>query len=468
MEDLTDRLARDIHGKMRMLGFSTPSLLALRFLLRTAYLASLKTEEGRFVRGSITFANPKRREEAPPPIRRADYPLFTVLKHKHPFNVELIVKLARAFDVWSSSIAVYGTTPSNMNVWGVVDQLVQLNTRMNREKFSGFSNPGILTVVMNGIGDISVYHREIFLGAMRSHEIVSKENDAFSAQELYKRIAPNLVPASIGIARAVDKQDESEELLSELYDAWKNTVARLCIGLRRLGTGGSFIITPTTPSAMLNIGYRLPYKRLGDSFILGVLDSRHDSDIGNERMKYLDSENVPGQLVIQSLLAEADTQDRESEVTGAVKIVTSLASVDGAVLLNPLLQVIGFGVKIGSGASAKVVYDGPDFIRRGARAKTINLARFGTRHSSMLRYCKSDPSAVGIVVSQDGHVRLVVTVGRSLTFWDNVKLMQYEDYSASLARSRRAGRIERQGTTRRQKLGYTSTPKTLSALLGGQ
>ena len=107
-------------------------------------------------------------------------------------------------------------------------------------------------------------------------------------------------------------------------------------------------------------------------------------------------------------------------MTGAVRLIASLASLDGAVLLTPDLGVVGFGVKLNAQPYAGRIFRGEQFIEWGAAAPQVNMADFGTRHTSVVNYCKSDPSAIGIVVSQDGNVRLVTTIGRSVTFWDNV------------------------------------------------
>ena len=140
-----------------------------------------------------------------------------------------------------------------------------------------------------------------------------------------------------------------------------------------------------------------------------------------------------------------------------------LASVDGLVLLSPLLHVRGFGVKIGSAKQVQTVYDGEEFERRGVRAKKIDLAKFGTRHNSILRYCRVDKEAIGVVVSQDGNVRVVMTVGRSLVLWDNVKLLRYSAFTKDEVDE--AQRWRNRKRTIRPQLGYTDTPKTLNALL---
>jgi hypothetical protein len=71
MPDLVDRLAHEVASRIRHLGFDEPNRQVVAALLEMAYLGTMRSEEGRFVRGSLTFANPQRPEVAPPYRRRA-------------------------------------------------------------------------------------------------------------------------------------------------------------------------------------------------------------------------------------------------------------------------------------------------------------------------------------------------------------------------------------------------------------
>ena len=210
---------------------------------------------------------------------------------------------------------------------------------------------------------------------------------------------------------------------------WGTSIARLCIGLRQRETGGALLLTPKPIKPLLQVGHPFAYPRLRDAAILRVLDKRYLSDVELARARSPQSGPVPANLVRQASLAEADAEDREEEMTGSVKLVASLATVDGLVLMTPALSVAGFGVKIGSAPNVRMVYDGAGFSSRGTRAWQIDPSQFGTRHGSMLRYCAQDRKALGIVVSQDGYVRLIMTVRNSLVFWDNFKLLDHEDFS---------------------------------------
>lgn len=465
MPDLVDLLAAGVSSKLRELGFSVPSLAIIRTLLDTAYRAGLRTEEGKFVRGSITYADPVAPDVNPPFRRRADYPGFTKFAHHRPLTVDTLVKLSRAIDRWSASIAVWGAAKATLSVWGVVDQLVQQNVRLNRERQDGFTGPGILTVNMDGMGDLSVYHGDFFLGAIRSHELVTRENDVLGSAVLASRILPALRPYALAIAKSLDSPGEVSLINAQLFDSWSNTIARICIGLRRLNTGGSLLITPAPIMKSLKVSYRLPYRRLGDSLVLQVLDERYLSMVRDEERRAAESGTVPRGLTTEMTLAHVDAKDRETEVGGGVKLVSSLASADGAVLLTPELHVVGFGVKIGPGQIVSTVYDGPSFARKRTASRKVNLENFGTRHGSMLRYCRLDPAAVGVIVSQDGQVRVVMAEGRSVTLWSNVKLLGHFNCSARDARDERDRRTRRATLPLFRSFGYTSTPKTRRELL---
>jgi hypothetical protein len=102
-------------------------------------------------------------------------------------TVQTLVKLACAIDRWSASIAVYRTRRNEIVAWGVVDQLVQQNVRWHRGSSEGyFANPGLLTVTMDGIGDISAYHGNVFLGGLKAQTFITRENDALTIDRLMR------------------------------------------------------------------------------------------------------------------------------------------------------------------------------------------------------------------------------------------------------------------------------------------
>ena len=86
--DHLNLLATTIQKKLRVLGVSPPNPAVLRALLDVVYLASLRTEEGRFVKGSVTFADPKSAHLERPIKKRAHYPSFTPFGSAEPLAPE--------------------------------------------------------------------------------------------------------------------------------------------------------------------------------------------------------------------------------------------------------------------------------------------------------------------------------------------------------------------------------------------
>ncbi len=463
MNNKLDQLSWNVCSKLRTLGFSSPRAPVMTALLKAAFLASLKTEEGRYLRGSLTFSDPGKPDTDPPPLRRANYPSFTPLGHRMPLQTSALVKLFRSVNRWSGSLAVYGLHRSGITIWGVVDQLVQHNIRLNREAVSGFAGLGIVTVKIEGVADISVYHADVFLGRLTQENLVTQETDALGSAIITNCLVPKLRPVAESIALALKGGERGDKIMPLLLEAWINTVSRICIGLRRLGTGGSLLITPKPLKQHLEIVHPFNYPRLGDSTALNVLDKLYHSGVEWSDPGF--TQPTSPDYVTELGWVEGDAQDRASELTAAIKLVTSLATADGLVLMDQLLRVFGFGVKIKATTRLPTIYDGKNFRSRGTEARKIDASQFGTRHGSMLLYCHTDPAAIGVVVSQDGHVRVIASAKGSLLLWQNARLLGYNQDVAAYSRELRQMRKSRGTDPMPSTLGYTRMPKTMRALL---
>jgi hypothetical protein len=120
--------------------------------------------------------------------------------------------------------------------------------------------------------------------------------------------------------------------------------------------------------------------------------------------------------------------EAENEIDGVIWHIALLSRVDGLVLLTPDLTVRGFGVKISTNTKLNEVWKAGN-----GRASTMDLfdfARLGTRHQSMMKYCKSVEDSVGFVVSHDGDVRAITKMNDRIVVWDNVRLTldQFRNY----------------------------------------
>lgn len=88
-------------------------------------------------------------------------------------------------------------------------------------------------------------------------------------------------------------------------------------------------------------------------------------------------------------------------VRSAARFVGGLTAVDGAVVLDSSLNLLGFGaeIRVAEDCPAEVALD-----TAATKTEAWNIEDRGMRHRSAARFCFSAPSAIAFVVSQDGDV----------------------------------------------------------------
>ena len=134
-------------------------------------------------------------------------------------------------------------------------------------------------------------------------------------------------------------------------------------------------------------------------------------------------ESLNSDLYFQARCAEYDSSDAEEALAAAISHVATLSRVDGLVLMDGCLNVVGFGTEIITKGNSKILpYLANHASPTKAKISKLDIERFGTRHRSMVRYCTTDENACGFVVSSDGPVRSIARTGKRVYFWPNVQL----------------------------------------------
>jgi hypothetical protein len=105
--------------------------------------------------------------------------------------------------------------------------------------------------------------------------------------------------------------------------------------------------------------------------------------------------DIPAGLYLDEGIRDEKYEDASDELKGCIRFLTSLSRVDGLLWLDSNLSLRAFGVEIG------INDDPPNVFRAENSAATrktrIDLSHFWMRHRSMIRYCASNPEAVGFV-----------------------------------------------------------------------
>ena len=94
--------------------------------------------------------------------------------------------------------------------------------------------------------------------------------------------------------------------------------------------------------------------------------------------------------------------------------ISLLAAVDGAVLLDDILRIQGFGVRF------PVLLPPGTTVLDALTGSEYSCDHWGLRHQSVFSICHKCEQAIGLVVSQDGEVKAVKADDGLLMFWDGI------------------------------------------------
>ncbi|MCC5807368.1 MAG: hypothetical protein JJU00_13675, partial [Opitutales bacterium] len=100
------------------------------------------------------------------------------------------------------------------------------------------------------------------------------------------------------------------------------------------------------------------------------------------------------------------------------RLYADCMQVDGALVLDKRMQLLGFGGEIIADRTITHVMDALDV--EGEIKERRDIRSDGTRHRSVYRLCDVEPAALGFVLSQDGTVRAIAKHGGEITVWDQI------------------------------------------------
>jgi len=380
-----------------------PPLDVLSDLFQTLYFASLKTEEGEPIFCYLVYLDPDNYDPDPPIRIVKDRWSCVAFEERISLTVSSLVKAAKASDPRTSSFAVYHDSNSKLFIWGLVDQGNGYHDFVNFNTSVGPERPGLFQVSIGGIGHLIAYRDYQRIAELNVDTIVTKSYDVLR----YGPVSDFLQPAISRFVTQVAQEVGAERFTDRnhwggtLKEDWVATLCRLILRIRNYRHGGALLFTSDPEPKGLNVKYKISYTRLRDALghrAVSLIDQTFAADSIFNLEEDVLPEEMPTQLYLDESVATSDLEDSNSELDGAVWFVSLLSRVDGLVLLTGNLDVLGFGVEILQGS-------------------------------------------LGVVISQDGDVRVMTRVGDDLVLWESIRL-QYDKFVSQ------KGRRDLKGTLR--------------------
>jgi hypothetical protein len=376
-------------------------------LLSTCFQASLTHEEGRNVRFRVVSATAEALRLA---VGDSDF-LRLEFADALPFTPDAARRLSPAAPFHSSVIGVtqHGEQAS---MWGIVHTganwlAPSWGGRRNRQESLALPMVHVL-----GAGRLGVYAGAELVASLEHGMIEATTTDVFTSiwlSKLFQGARSNVTELYSG-HEGVRPNADLLRVVSQ------HMVRRAIFLIRQGGHGGLLLFAETGFIERCTANGAGPLK-LKYAFRDGEARGRYRTLL--RRLFDALSKHGEGAVDLERFLA-AETPDViavEQSIFELSRLVSGLAAVDGAVVLNKRFELIGFGAEV----SGELPY--PDVVHQaldveGERRSPEPANTVGTRHRAAYRFVSAHPAGLAIVISTDGIVRFVANFAGEIVFWD--------------------------------------------------
>jgi hypothetical protein len=391
-----------------------PSENELREVCHVLYSASLLKEEGRSVRARVVIAPPSAfvANAGPPDGNHALR--FTV---PHALTANEIKRLSPAASFFHSAVAIWPDRDRGFRIWGVINTGPRwMNLVAGGRKPMNDEMPYPIVHVRDP-GALLFYHGHNLMLEWRGTEFHGPRLDVFQSRllnerfvELRRRLVGELTGECLPASLTLDCYSDLAHLVALQF------LKRIINLVRSSGHGGSMVILPEGAEGLEAAARWVDCKYTAEPDAAGL------------RFRYLLQAIIRrvGQLCPVGCSVEGAWQvfrsSRDSELDHLeesffelARFFSDLMQVDGALVLDQRLGVIGFGGEIRVDRSVLQVTHAHDL--DCTEVSLWNPQADGTRHRSVYRLCSAEPKVIGFVISQDSQVRMIANIDEAVIFW---------------------------------------------------
>ena len=213
------------------------------------------------------------------------------------------------------------------------------------------------------------------------------------------------------------------EYSTHLYFSFLN---RLLVNIYENHHGGTVLIIDRSRTK-LEDSFQLKYQTKSyiepwNTFLRTVVDRSNILFLDN---KFRNSAEIPIEdfKSYKSLFFDWLNVETIRAIGEQIKLYSSFANVDGALVLDFNLNLIGFGaVTKPQSENSFNLYQCED--NNSTKKSIQDIEQFGTRHRSAFRFSHENPSSVGFIISQDGAIKGICSDDKGdVLYWNNL-----EDY----------------------------------------
>jgi hypothetical protein len=375
--------------------------------LSVAFQASFTSEEGRPTRFRLLLGSPERLPEDGAPNEGV---LRLRFDASRPLSADELRRLAPAAPFDTTLIGAHEDDGA-LRIWGLAHSGAAwlAPTWGGRSPVPNWTYDPIVHVTSPG--RLAVRCAGDLVGALERGRIVDATLDVFDSEwlpALFERERDEIQREhAVKQATAVSPTAAEHSLIRTVGQHLLRRAIQL---VRRAGHGGMFLVVEHGASLG---ALRLRHRFAGDepprryrTLLLELLD-RLAAGSTKESVDWSDfaGDRSPGLERIEQSIFEI----------GAV--LAALSAIDGAVVLDKQLELLGFGAEVSAQLPApRRVQQAYDLEGHDRREEPIESV--GTRHRAAYRFVQDHPTGLAIVISHDGAVRFVANRDGEVVFWE--------------------------------------------------
>jgi len=354
-------------------------------IIDVVYHASFLTEERRRIWFRVVHVSKKA-------IRKTgkilEDPRIVEFTSPRPFDVSELVKLAPAADPTQVLIGVCKGDSGELEIWGLIEAGTSWWEFQRHETSGARPPPNAFTLCSRKPGQINISRSGHLVLILDQGRIVKPSWRVFyegpvadflqrGAQELYQEVCKRIK------AECYDPEGHDDDYPKRAY---------------------VFLL-----QRVLN---RIAWESLVNELV------KH-RDYFDLHFKLWDKKQIEQDEYQQCEIEQSHYEEAEEMVKRAVGFLSSLAAVDGAVVITDKLRLLGFGAEIVASSPSLTKVKMITEFRKGI-GEFRDIEFFGTRHRSAFRFCSSLEDSVAFIVSQDGETKVAKRVGSEVILWTNI------------------------------------------------
>jgi hypothetical protein len=391
-----------------------PESSALESLIDTAYQASLLREEDDPVQCRVLVASPDDPELKP--VKKADELFVIQFEERSEFTAHEVRKMAAALGYYRSVVAVHVDAEQDglASIWGMIVTGTHWVNHTEATVHGSASLPPRLVIHIRGPG-----HLVFSSGLKRVVETIGGQ----ILMEGFDPFRSKWLPGYFDPVRAVllekvqsSSSQKATVKLCESFarDVTQDLMRRLLRLVRGRGNGGMLIFLNDENDARLDNWLRIRmrfkhadttnrFQQLMFELMQRALEVGEANGIAEVRWKDFLQMNDASLSKLHESLVEFS------------HLLADLTGVDGCLVVNRELRLIGFGGEILGDSHVSCIVRATDL--EGVEGVTEPADASGTRHRSAYRLISSVQDAIAVVASQDGGVRFVAHRDGRLVYW---------------------------------------------------